>query len=345
MRHDFSAHFLRVVPPETSFGQAWESLCFDLLYAEYADPSLLPLNPPDRGIDILHRSEQTAYQCKSTEDGAFGSIPANESIRSLHTACTIRSTFNWTTYRFATNADYTGSAIEKILSQATALGLSDSQIEFRGPKYWDELCTRHYDHVKHRFDYRASISEKQVIEAFRSANYFEKYINRFAEHISNSKFSIIIMNNRTPLEIEVPFSPELSVENCLDMTQELLGISLKWTNFADLGTSAGPSLSLTVDRVSQGFSQKIKDLPIKGDGDLQLWIKIVWKDEGDHQGRDSTKVYNMLSLYTPRELARDQLTYEQRRQETIHRTEDLIQAMIWKSARRLKEESTQSHSI
>jgi hypothetical protein len=35
MRYDFSSAFLIIKPPATSFGEAWEHLCTDLLAAEH----------------------------------------------------------------------------------------------------------------------------------------------------------------------------------------------------------------------------------------------------------------------------------------------------------------------
>ncbi len=104
MRHDFSAHFLRVQPPDTSFSEAWESLCFDLLRRDIGSNGLVRLRPPDRGIDILHRPGTRAYQCKSTQAGALGSIPAEASVESLSTAVQHRESLEWTKYCFATRS-------------------------------------------------------------------------------------------------------------------------------------------------------------------------------------------------------------------------------------------------
>jgi hypothetical protein len=76
MKYDFSAQFLRVLPPDTSFAEAWESLCHKLLCLEQNDPTFMRLHPPDKGIDILHRANQHAFQCKSDERGALGSLPS-----------------------------------------------------------------------------------------------------------------------------------------------------------------------------------------------------------------------------------------------------------------------------
>lgn len=94
MKFDFSAQFLRINPPDTSFGDSWESLCFTLLDAELDDPSLIRLRPPDKGVDILHRNAHRAFQCKSSEQGAFGSISSNESVKSLNRGLRVNGTEN-----------------------------------------------------------------------------------------------------------------------------------------------------------------------------------------------------------------------------------------------------------
>src|SRR5947208_2857223 len=74
MRHSFSAEFLKILPPATNFGEAWENLCLCLLQAETGDTKIMRLGPPDRGIDIYRKRARAAYQCKSSERGTFGTI-------------------------------------------------------------------------------------------------------------------------------------------------------------------------------------------------------------------------------------------------------------------------------
>lgn len=337
MKYSFSSQFLRTIHPDTNFGEAWESLCHDLLVAETCDHGIVRLGPPDKGVDILRRSAAVAYQCKSDERGAVGSLSADSSTASLETALEYRGSFSWKQYTFATNANYTGTAYAKIMDTAKRRGLCDGEIEFLGPEYWSHLCDRHFQAVKHRLDFRISVSEDEVVEAFRKARYFDKYVNEYKQAIQNARFKVIIKNNRTPLEIEVPFSPDLSVENCVDAVQELLGISLAWTNYPDLGTSAGPSISLTVGQKAQGFSQKIKDLEFDPEQGLQLWITIVWDDKRRDDGRDAGEVRDMTFCLMRwyESTSREALSYPQRKDATINRTEDLIQAMIWKAAEKL----------
>jgi hypothetical protein len=260
MRYTFSAEFLKVIPPETSFGNAWESLCYDLLAAEHGNDGLQRLNAPDRGIDILRRPTKTAIQCKSNERGAFGSLSASESVTSLKAAVSARPEIAWQDYTFATNANYTGNAVKTIISEGASLNVASHNIKFLGSEYWNELCGKYFERVQNRFDFRVTVTEEQVIEAFRKARYFDKYVDQYADLISNCDLVLRIKNNWTPIELEFPFSPELTVENCVDAAQELLGISLKWTNFSDLGTSTGPSISLTVDKRGQKFKQTIGEV-------------------------------------------------------------------------------------
>ncbi len=172
MKFDFSANFLKVTPPDTSFSEAWESLCFHLLSLKYGIEGINRLRPPDKGIDIWLRKKREAYQCKSNSQGAIGSIDANESVKSIQTAFEHKETFDWDKYYFATNANYTGTAFQKILEKATVLGLDKDQVEHLGPEFWNKLCEDFETEVAERFDYRLSATTDQVVEAFRKARYY-----------------------------------------------------------------------------------------------------------------------------------------------------------------------------
>ncbi|HUW84433.1 MAG TPA: hypothetical protein VMZ31_16735 [Phycisphaerae bacterium] len=341
MYYDFSAAFLRVQPPDSNFGEAWESLCYAMLRAELDESSLMRLAPPDKGVDILSRGMSAAYQCKSDERGTAGSISAKDSLDSLRTAMANRASLGWATYAFCTNAHYTGTAVTKINAEAARLNLTRDQLDFKGPEYWDELCKKHSSLVDHRFDFRVTATEKQVIEAFKKARYYDRYVQEFAAKIRQADFLFAIRNNRTPVVIEIPFSPELTVKNCVDAVKELLGVSLDWTNFTDMQTSAGPSISLTIDRVAQGFNKKIADLQVESGRPLEFWIKIVWRDETQQDAPSEGQLYRGLMLQKRLDRvhtwSRNELDYGQRRQITLDRAEALVQSMIWTAARRLRE--------
>ncbi len=340
MRYSFSAEFLKVTPPDTKFGDAWESLCYVLLAAEHGGRGLMRLRAPDGGIDILRRPTKTAFQCKSDERGALGSVSADESIKSLRSAIGSRAILEWDLYTYATNAPYTGSAVKSILAEVSSLGLSNEKIDFLGPEHWDALCQKHSSAVADRFDYRVTVTEAQVIEAFRKARYYDEYVKRFAESISRRPLVLKIKNNWTPVELEVPFSADLTVESCVDAVQELLGVSLKWTNFADLGTSTGPSISLTVDRKGQSFNQTIGAVQSAAQGkELVFWITLVWKDETSKDGASGEDLSARLHLEYFR-IPRETVGESKRRELTLRRAEEMVQGMIWRSAQELVRKSS-----
>jgi hypothetical protein len=253
-----------------------------------------------------------------------------------------RNGLGWRKYSFATNAHYTGAAYESIRKSAQERSLDDkTDLGFLGPEYWDELCDKHYERVKNRMDYRVSVDEKQVVDALRQARYFDRHVGVFTEKIQKAKYRIVVTNNRTPVELEFPFSPDLTVENCLDVAKEVLGISLEWTSFSDLDTSAGPSVSLTINGRAQGFSQKLSDIGLKPGDKVQLWIKILWQDGAKEDATPSTdKLYLALRRYSwgdlPRSIEEMERAPRDRTKETVARKEDLIQAMIWSSVAQLK---------
>ena len=337
MKYRFSAEFLKILPPDNSFGDAWESLCFDLLSEEHGIKCLQRLKAPDGGIDILNRKKEiTAIQCKSHKYGASGTIPPNESIKSLKSAIISRKEIPWKSYVFATNADYSGVGVKKILSVANSHSIGNDVIEFWGPDYWCELCDRHFGTVAHRLDCRVIATESEVNEAFRKARYYNKYVDDYAKKISTGKLVMVVKNNQTPVELEFPFSPDLTVENLVDAVQQLLGIRLEQMNFSDIGTSARPVISLVVDRKRQAFEQTIRGVQDNNpDKDFELWLRFVCKDETESDHDSGDRMMGLMTSYDAN-LHRDQLSQADRKNKTLERAERLIQTMVWDSAAKIR---------
>jgi hypothetical protein len=126
MRHTFSAQFLKIMPPATNFGEAWENLCICLLRAETSDKSIMRLAPPDRGIDILRQKTREAYQCKSSEHGVLGTIESRECISSLARAIDARRDISWRHYSIALNAPLSGVGFSKISDFAKSHGVLEA---------------------------------------------------------------------------------------------------------------------------------------------------------------------------------------------------------------------------
>jgi hypothetical protein len=164
--------------------------------------------------------------------------------------------------------------------------------------------------------------------------------------MADSPIVLKIKNNRTPIVLEIPFSLDLKVENCVDAIQELLNVSLKWTNFSDLRTSAGPSIALTVNKRSQTFAQTIGEVVSRnGSEDLEFWITIRWIDKCKDDGAEAKDVYSRLfacrvlqfdQVHFDQVIERHTLDYAGRQKKTIERAEALLQSAIWNAATELK---------
>lgn len=272
MRYDFSSEFIRILPPDTSFAEAWESLCEILLRAELDSSKLIRLRPPDRGVDILYRRSNKAFQCKSSERGAYGRIDAEESAKSLETAIKHKLALGWRQYSFATNAEYTGAGYEKILTRAKQNGLSAKQLEFLGPTYWDQMCVNHAKLVEDRFDYRIRIGERDLSEALQEILFQKRDAVSVPPQTSEKR--IVITNNLTQLELEHDLIEGLSVETYLKVIMELLGLSefLRGSN-AHYETFR-PLFSLRAGGTELSLMLRLRDLNIKSGDKLEFHTKL-----------------------------------------------------------------------
>jgi hypothetical protein len=333
MKYIFSAQFLKVKPPATSFGDAWELLCIDLLRAEHPNLEFQHLRPPDRGVDILSTSTRKAFQCKADERGAHGTAPMQSSIDSLITASKHSDSLGWNKYFFATNADYSGKFLEKIHNTTEELGIDKSLIGFHGPQYWSDLCDKHLKHVQDRLDYRLLFSEEQVLEAFRKARYFEEKVIEYKKLIQEGNYNLELKNNRTPITLSLPFSRNMTIEHCIDVAMQLLNISIDSCAYSDLGTSVRPSISIVLDRVPQKFKTKIGELRDADLDRLELWIKVIWKDELEESTKPA-RSHEMQYLEIGRMQSKtvNSLSQKQRGQQTLERYKQDIQLSMWSAS-------------
>lgn len=306
MKYNFSANFLKINSPDTNFGQAWETLCFRLLKADNSNQNIIRFKAPDKGIDIYSQTNQEAYQCKSSEVGVYGNISPTDCINSIRTAMGVRSNINWNKYFIATNSNFTGNGFEKL--QEFLQENSLNSIEQLGPEFWSELCEKYYDKVSNLLDYRFLVTEVEVINAFKKARYFDKFVNEYKQEIEEQDYTVNVKNNRTPIELKIPFSPNLTIENLLDVVKKLLNIDMKKNNYYDTQTSANPSISILFKEKKQGFKQKIKDVVNSENPEFELWITIIWADETKKNDND-TNTSNYMELLKMQTIEKDILTY------------------------------------
>ncbi len=331
MQYTFSVEFLKILPPATNFGEAWENLCLILLRSDSADSTIMRLAPPDRGIDIFRQLTGAAYQCKSSERGIFGTIEPQECMTSLARAVEARGDLGWKRYFMALNAPISGIGFSKIVEFAASKGVEKKDIEFLSHEYWSSLCDKHATAIRGLFDYRVFVTESEVIELMQKARYYDQYVRETALKLREYPLQVSIGNNRTPVELVIPFSGDLTVKQLLDVVRTKLGISMDWANFPDLGTSCGPSLSLLVDRTAQPFTLKLSELSHEQLAKLQLWIKLIWRDEleKDRDHYDGTIHFN-LNRAESSDGTRP-ASKKERGEMTIKRMDSVIQASIWRS--------------
>lgn len=323
MRYSFSAEFLKVLPPATNFGEAWENLCLSLLRAETSDKTIMRLGPPDRGIDIFRQASRDAYQCKSSERGMFGTIDAQDCISSFARAIDAKTEIPWSNYSIALNAPLSGVGFSRLTEFAKLHSVPPASI--LPAEYWDSLCERHVNTVKELFDYRVFVSEAEVLEAFRKAQYYDTFIEAAARQLESTPLTVAVSNNRTPIELTLPFSGDLTIGELLDVVKSILGITLDWENFEELGTSSGPSLSVTIDRKSQPFTRKLSELTPQQRLKLQLWIQLRWRSQTKDDDR-SLKLEYLQKWKSP-------VLGKRVADQTIALMQSMIQKQIWHSLR------------
>lgn len=336
MRYNFSANFLKILQPDTNFGQAWETICETLLRAEYKDNSQIRIKAPDKGIDIYRQTSKTAYQCKSSELAIHGNIDATGCILSIKSALAVKNDIIWNKYFIATNANFTGTAFQRLQEFLKAEKIDC--VKQLGPAYWSDLAEKHIDKITQYLDYRLVVTEQEVIEAFKKARYYDSYIQKYGTEISTEKYIVEVSNNRTPIKLKIPFSPNLTIENLLDVVKSILGIKMDRNNYYDTQTSALPSISLTFEQSKQGFSKKIGDVVNEKEPNFEFWITIIWKDETQNESKEDKDVYlKYMTVHELKTISRESLTYEQRKKLTLERTENILQDLMWLNIEQLKQ--------
>jgi len=326
MRYNFSADFVKVTAPDTSFADAWETICYTLLLNEFGEQDIIKLKAPEKGIDIWRPVNQSAYQCKSNEHGYKGSIDMSKVIQSLSSALLVRNTYKWREYIICVNASITGSGYEKLLEFKKSRDLSESDIKILQADDWSELAEKHIDSIKQYLDYRLLVTEDELKHAFEKARYYDQYIQQYMSAVNSTPVSVKLTNNRTPICIELPFSSDLTVKQLLDVAKALFGIDMNKRQYKELETSASPSVSLLYNGQAQSFDKKISEVIHEGDNSFELWIKIVWRD---YREDSSDKMLEFKYVIGSEK-------YTNRGQETIRRTESFYQANMWDSAISIK---------
>ena len=319
MRYNFSADFVKIIPPDTSFADAWETICYTLLLNEFGEQSIIKLKAPENGIDIWRPANLSAYQCKCNEHGYTGSIDMSKVIPSLSNALSVRGVYKWQEYIICVNASITGSGYEKLLEFGKTKSLSESDITILKANDWSKMAEKHIDSIKQYLDYRLLVTEDELKLAFEKARYYDQYIQQYMSTVESAPISLNLTNNRTPIRIELPFSSDLTVEQLLDVAKVMFNIDMNERKYPELGTSAYPSISLLYNGQRQNFDKKISEVIQDSNNNFELWVKIVWRD---YREDSSDKMFFVIGSEK----------YINRGEETLRRTESFYQENMWDSA-------------
>ena len=215
-------------------------------------------------------------------------------------------------------------------------------IQTLGPEYWNGLCEKHSSSIERFFDYRVFVTEDQVRESLKKARYYDRFVEQAMDSIAREPLSVTLSTNRCPATLVIPFSGDLTVEQLVDTAMSLYGLSLDWANFPDLETSCGPSVSLTTDRKAHPFNTKIRDLSADQQANLQLWIKLVWKDAMAESQKGYDGEQRMMFLMRDTVISREMhgIPATDRGALTLKRTELIVQASIWQALNQLRATQT-----
>lgn len=133
-----------IIDPQTSFDEAWEVFCCQLLQLEHQTGAIHRRIPPESGVDLFWPAQGIAYQCKSTKNSQGKRLDLTKMKKSLHDAVRVQQSLGWQRYVFCTNVEITEP-------QSAALRQISPHIDFYGPPYWQLLCQRFHTSIAHRF--------------------------------------------------------------------------------------------------------------------------------------------------------------------------------------------------
>lgn len=296
MQYELSATFAKIDPLSLDFQEVWKKLCHDFLMAVFPTNSIVRINSDEYGIDLLDQTTGTAYCCLAVDYPSSDTLSVENTISNLERAVKHRDQLGWKRYNIATNTEYSDEGMNFINNQMRRIQINSEEVGFLGPGTWNRLFSEYPRIVMDWFDYRVIVSKDAVKKAFEDARYYPKYVTKYTAQIEETDFNVILTNNRTPLELVLPFSPQLTVKHLLEVGKVLFDLSLDETDFSDLGTSARLSLSVNVDGIAQVFSKLLADVPVHSGGEVQIWIKIIWQEKSfdEPASDDGLPIKNLL---------------------------------------------------
>ena len=279
MKYEFSSKFVNAAYYSRDFSEIWTGLCYEALAAELGQSGLVRYQSRDYGIDILHQPSGTAFLCVAVNNPAEETLSTDDTLASLALAEKHRESLKWNRLAFCTNAPYSMEAMDTIIQAYGEHRVEAGELGFLGPERWSALLEKHPAIVAERFDYRIRVSLDAVVKAFKDARYYERYVKDYEDKIKQDNYHVVLTNNRTAVELEIPFSPDMTVENLVDVGHHLLDVSLDSSIYRDLNTSARMSISAVANGSTLTFEKKLSEVPIHSGGYVELFLRIIWREE------------------------------------------------------------------
>lgn len=287
MTDQFSLTFARKERLGHGFAWLWRDFCHELLNKALGASALVRTDRDTYGMDLFLPDSRVALLLVGVDEPSAQS-PLPAAVRTaVDRAMACRSRHPWEQFVVGTNAQATPRSFQAITAAIKGTNLPEQALGLVGSTFWAELADNHEAVVSRWFDYRVVVPEAEVRAAFVAARYYDRYVREYEQKIAAASFFVVLTSNRSPVELEVPFSPELTVKHLLDVAQELFGVELSASEYADMGTSASLRSSLRKDGVAQTFDKTLAEVPVRKGDSLQMFLQIRWRDAPTLRGADS----------------------------------------------------------
>lgn len=261
-----------IIEPESSFDDAWESFCCELLNLENRTNSIRRRLPPDLGCDLIWEEKKIAYQCKIVESGQASKLNMSKIKHSIETAIAHKDVVGWDRYILCTNVNLTGKQEQRIRAILPT-------IEFHSLTFWRALCKKFPSASDARCRQLVPVPKYAVVHAIDAA-YLESYAQRLQNHLDTKTTTLLVYSNRQKQIFKVPVSLKFTVDDVLNILIEVFKLPGP-ANKNDIGINVSLSYSLIIEDKVVPLTKKLTELSHLLDKQplVTFWKTIIWEDQ------------------------------------------------------------------
>lgn len=213
-----------------------------------------------------------------------GQFPLQSAIESLKTALRVKKKLGWKEYFICTNVDITGSQEQKILEV-------HPEVKFYTQSFWLSCCSEFQTIVAPRFRLLVRIEEPAVLMSINKI-FLQDYAKALASSLAKSPLSLFVYSNRRKEIFRVPFSPDCTVDDVLEILIKIFQLPTARTYEAE-EVSVSLSYKLVIDNSSVPLDKKLSELGLVNDSVVTCWTTIVWQDDRENTRADVTRMEMM----------------------------------------------------